>query len=118
MDNPSLKQILKGPNSDEYTIFKFITAKYIPDYRVREKELINSLASKGWTRKLLYDFIIQMLGDKVLYQELSEDEYNALDNFYTAIIGYCHPDCIIKFPGDPQEEEEFLSYVRSDSWKV
>jgi hypothetical protein len=85
---------------------------------------LNALViNKGWNRKSIYELVSNVL-DKEWQKgstpnnqaALSEEAFDALTDFESAMIGFVHRDCIPRFPGEPADEQEFLDYVYSEKW--
>lgn len=73
-------------------------------------EWLERAQEQGWTRRdvylLVHDACMSVHGG--VGDLLAEVE--------TAIIGYCSPNCIFRFPGDPVDGGEFVKFVRSKNW--
>lgn len=72
---------------------------------------INKWISQGLQRKELYQIVNTFINlDTLEYT----DELIELES---SIIGWCNPECIIRFGGEPEDEKDFVVYVRDNLWR-
>lgn len=79
------------------------------------EEFILSLADQGWSRGDIYNLLTDVEKDEA--NQFTDEILDALYDYETTMIGHCGHDCIVRLPGEPEDEEEFLEYVYGDTWK-
>jgi hypothetical protein len=75
---------------------------------------IARLAEAGWDRGDIYRLVKDVLKNES--HDLSEEAQEALYDFETGLIGHCGYDSIVRLPGEPTGEDEFLHYVHGKKW--
>jgi hypothetical protein len=78
------------------------------------KRFTQELSEKGWTRGDIYRLVADVQNNE--HEKLPEESLDALYDYETGLIGHCSHDCIIRFPGEPTDEAEFLEYVYGKRW--
>ncbi|MDZ4287245.1 MAG: hypothetical protein U0984_04765 [Prosthecobacter sp.] len=78
------------------------------------ESFVNRFALSGWSRKQVFELVRRI-----------EDEwegpipgkcYDAISNYGDALLGDCHPTCIVRLPGEVAGDAEHLKYVRERKW--
>ena len=77
-------------------------------------EFVMDLASRGWTRRDVYELTLEILNDQEL--QLAERSRDELLDFEGSLRGDCAPECIPRFPNDPEDVEELARVARSKDW--
>lgn len=98
--------------SDESHFINLLVGSQSETYSEDLNHLVEKFALKGWTRKYFYELCLYAINNV----EFPTKQFDALDNFITALTGECHPDYIVKLPNDPVDSAEFLDYVWSKRW--
>lgn len=109
----SIANKLQDPTSDEAYFIRRLTKQPNNAFESYFDFLANRYAKKGWTRKYFYELCINAM-QNVEDQSL---QFSLLDNFITGLTGECHPNYIIRLPGDPTGKNQFLAYVYSREWQ-
>lgn len=79
---------------------------------------INEGGTRNEVYKSLNDFFL--MEESMIQKNFKlQDQFDYLGELQTTIIGYCSPDCIVKFKNEPTTNmDDLLSYVRGGKWKV
>jgi hypothetical protein len=77
---------------------------------------VADLVARGWTRRDVHDLTRDVLVNEAV--ALGDPASDALFDFETALTGDCHPDCIVRFPGEPDDEQALVAWVRGGEWKT
>jgi hypothetical protein len=76
--------------------------------------VFTNLISRGWTRRDVDYLTRDVLGREAALDEAGADD---LYEFYTGLIGHCSPTSILRFPGEPEDQEELTAWVRGNKWR-
>ncbi|MHA8111764.1 hypothetical protein ACX122_01255 [Kosakonia cowanii] len=83
-------------------------------------DLFNKLVNLHWDRNRIYNFTFFYLKENLSdsdYHEIPEAAFDYLGGIESSIIGHCSWESFLKIPGEPQEIEDSIAYVRGGLWK-
>ncbi len=86
----------------------------LPGYVGLRAYIKSLVSSKGWGRREIY--ALMQLVAKKYRTELPPESFDALDDYITSLTGDVAPECFERFPGEPENLDEFVAYVRSRRW--
>lgn len=101
-----MKNLLDYLNTDN----KSLSDKIDFFYKEIEEKMKN-----GSDRYDIYLFVENILNNH--YCDLPEDVTDAIYEFKTALVGDAAPASIMRFSGDPEDDNTLAKYVRSNIWK-
>lgn len=82
--------------------------------QARFNAAVRSLIADGWTRGDLHAAVDELCQRPGVSDRVVDD----LDDLDTALTGWCAPESIIRFPGDPDDEGALVGHVRGAAWKA
>jgi hypothetical protein len=75
---------------------------------------ILGLANQGWKRGDIYHLLVDVENNEA--SQLAEESRDALYDYETGLIGHVSHDSIVRLPGEPTDQPEFLRYVYGETW--
>jgi hypothetical protein len=81
---------------------------------------LRQLIQSKWDREKIYKFAFLYIKNNLSdsdYDNIPEAAFDYLDDIKSSIIGHCSYDSILKFPNEPKNKNELISYVRGEKWK-
>ncbi len=75
---------------------------------------ILDLAKQGWKRGAIYHLLVDVQNNDAA--QLAEESRDALYDYETGLIGHVGRDSIVRLPGEPGDQQEFLRYVYAEAW--
>lgn len=75
---------------------------------------ILDLANQGWKRGAIYHLLADVENNEAA--QLAEESRDALYDYETGLIGHVSYDSMVRLPGEPIDQQEFLRYVHSQAW--
>lgn len=109
-NNPKIKQLLSQKDSGESLFMKRMLHASSWD---EIQAVITYLGGKGWNRKKFFDICMYINFN----EELQEEEYDIFAGIMDGLTGFCHGSYFYRLPNDPENDDEFVEYVRSNVWQ-
>lgn len=78
-------------------------------------DFLSNLIKKGWRRRDIYN----LLQKTTIPSDfgLTSEAIDYVCDIESAVTGFIHPDCIMRFPDEEfKDNEEMIAYVRSKAW--
>lgn len=75
---------------------------------------ILDLTNQGWKGGDIYHLLVDVENND--FAQLAEESRDALYDYETGLIGHVSHDSMVRLPGEPTEQQEFLRYVHGKAW--
>ena len=75
---------------------------------------VTVLAVSGWTREDIYHLVCRI--DKTQSNVIFEESADPTGNYITGLIGDVAAGYEVRLPGEPEDIEEHVAYVRGRRW--
>jgi hypothetical protein len=79
------------------------------------EQWLTSVQARGWARGDVYRLVWEILKEDP--SEMSQASLDELGEIETALSGFCHENCIVRFPNEPTGTVELAAYVRGNRWR-